>query len=80
MGRYEVVGQEKVLSAPLRASVEVVLELQELVGAGLAHCTEYSAAHMLRSDLHLTGDVVPDQCLQIIVPVPVGEDHVVPDA
>ena len=81
MGRDEVVCEVLVPAETVAGGIEHAFEFAEDVASGLPHQLQDIVAHVLRCDLHLTGDVLRHQHVEVLVALPlVGDDHVVPYA
>ncbi len=79
MGRDEVVCEVLVPAETVAGRIEHALEPAEDVASGLPHQLQDIVAHVLRCDLHLTGDVLRHQHVEVLVALPfIGDDHVVP--
>ncbi len=77
----EVVGEELALAGSMRASVELFFEAQQGSHARLTHKVENGLFAVLGGQLHLPGDVVVDQIIQVSGGVPrIGLEQVGADA
>ncbi len=81
MSCNEIIGEELLFSIRFCILVKELSESKKFIQTRFLHLVQNKRVGVFRCNFHLSGDMFPDKCLQVTVPVFfICKDHIVPDA